>query len=265
MLDTAPMQRSFGQARVTLSGGRLVALHQAGSAKAMLRLRGTPEVVFLNTSGGMTDGDRLELSFGVTQGAATATTQTAERAYRASPGGIPARVRVSLSAGPGARLNWLPQETIMFDDARLDRLTSVDLAPDAAFLGLETIILGRAAMGETVRRLGLTDRRVIQRNGRLLLSDPLRLTDAALARAGHALLGGARAMAVLVLVQDGAADALVPIRAALDEPGVTAAASALDGRLVVRAVAADGWPLRRQMIRLIEILRPGALPRVWQI
>ncbi|WP_368661313.1 urease accessory protein UreD [Paracoccus sp. (in: a-proteobacteria)] len=257
------MQRSFGQARVALSGGRLAALHQAGSAKAMLRLHGQPEVVFLNTSGGLTDGDRLDLSLTLAQGTATATTQTAERAYRAS--GPPARVTVSLTAGPGARLSWLPQETILFNDARLHRQTTVDLAPDAAFLGLETIILGRAAMGETVRCLDLTDRRVIRRNGRPLLVDPLRLTDAALDRATGALLGGARAMAVLMLVQDGAADALAPVRAVLSEPGVSAAASAWDGRLVVRAVAADGWPLRRQMIRLIETLRPGGVPRVWQL
>lgn len=258
------MQRSFGSARVDLTHGGLTALHQLGSAKAMVRRRpDASEVVFLNTSGGLTDGDRLDLSLSVTGGTVTATTQTAERVYRAT--GTPARVSVALNAGPGARLNWLPQETILFDQSRLDRQTTVDLAPDARFLALETLVLGRAAMGETVRQLDLTDRRIIRRAGRPLLVDPLRLSDAVLARGGDALLGGARAMAVLILVQPGAGDALPQVRAALDEPGVTAAASGWDGRLIVRALAADGWPLRRQMIRLIEILRPGGLPRVWQL
>jgi urease accessory protein len=67
------------------------------------------------------------------------------------------------------------------------------------------------------------------------------------------------------MVADGAADALVPLRRALDEPGVTAAASAYDGRLVCRVLAAEGWPLRRQLARALSVLRRGAvLPRVWQ-
>ena len=76
--------------------------------------------------------------------------------------------------------------------------------------------------------------------------------------------GGARAVATLILAAPGAQDALASVRAELDEPGVTGAASALDGRLVLRCLAPDAWPLRRQMLRLIERLSPGATPRCWQ-
>ena len=114
-------------------------------------------------------------------------------------------------------------------------------------------------------RLWLSDRRVIRRDGRLQLLDPFRLDDAALTRAaGPALLAGARAVAVLILSAPAAEDALPRLRTALTEPGVTAAASALPGRVVLRAHAPDAWPLRRQMARLIQTLRPGGLPRVWQ-
>nr|WP_255522425.1 hypothetical protein [Paracoccus sp. NBH48] len=54
-------------------------------------------------------------------------------------------------------------------------------------------------------------------------------------------------------------------RAVLDEPGVTAAASAPPGRLVIRLLATDGWPLRRQINRLLRVLRPDPLPRIWQV
>ena len=260
------MQRSAGAARVSVDGGRLTGLSQSGSAKALLpRSYGpAPEIVFLNTSGGLTSGDRLD--YGVDLGPATratATTQTAERAYRAD--GIPAQARVALTVGAGGILDWLPQETILFNGAKLDRETVVDLAEGAHFLGLETIVLGRAAMGETVTRLSLRDRRIIRRNGRVQVFDPFRLDDASLARAaGPALLQGARAVAVLILSAPGAEDQLPALRTALTEPDVTAAASALPGRVILRAHAPDAWPLRRQIARLIQILRPGALPRVWQ-
>ncbi|WBU52408.1 urease accessory protein UreD [Paracoccus sp. SCSIO 75233] len=223
-----------------------------------------PEIVFLNTSGGLTSDDELEyrLSIGPDM-QITATTQTAERAYRAEAS--PAQAMVHITAAEGSSANWLPQETILFDGARLRRDTIIDLTGDAAFLGLETIVLGRAAMGENPSRLTLSDTRCIRRNGRLELYDPFRLDDAGPRRAGTpALLQNARAFAVLILSEPHAEDRLPELRAALAEPEVTATASALPGRLILRALSPDAWPLRRQMARLIEILRPGCLPRVWQ-
>lgn len=266
MLDGTPFQRSSGQAEIAFDGGRLCRLRQSGSAKVMLpRCHGPcPEIVFLNTSGGLTSGDRLDLSVALGQGMrAVVTTQTAERAYRAD--GPPAHARISLTLGDGADLDWLPQETILFNGAALHRETRVELTGKARFLGIETVVLGRAAMGEHVTRLAFADRRLILRDGRPVLLDPFRLDDAAMTRfGGAALLGGMRAMAVLVMAGDPAVDALPSLRAVLDEAGVTAAASAREGLLVVRCLAPDAWPLRRQMMRLIEALRPGGLPRVWQ-
>ncbi|MBA4490691.1 urease accessory protein UreD [Paracoccus sp. S1E-3] len=266
MLDAVHMQRSAGVARVSLDRGGLVGLSQSGSAKALLpRSHGpAPEIVFLNTSGGLTSGDRLEYHLDLGPATrATATTQTAERAYRADD--LPAAVQVALKVGAGGMLDWLPQEAILFDGAKLDRETVVELAEGASFLGLETIVLGRAAMGETVARLHLNDLRVIRRAGRVEVFDPFRLDDSSLARAGApALLQGARAVAVLILSAPDAEHQLPALRAALTEPEVTAAASALPGRVILRAHAPDAWPLRRQMARLIETLRPDALPRVWQ-
>jgi urease accessory protein len=80
-----------------------------------------------------------------------------------------------------------------------------------------------------------------------------------------ALLAGARALASLVMVGPNLGDVLGPLRAVLDEPGVQAAASVFEGRLVVRLLAADGWPLRRQILRVLALLRQAPPPRVWQM
>lgn len=267
MLDGPQIQRSFGTAQIAMTRGRLLALRQSGSAKVMLPRchQSAPEIVFLNTSGGLTAGDRLEYRLDLgPDSQATATTQTAERAYRAE--GPPARARVRLSLDRGARLDWLPQETILYDGAKLERETEIDLAPKAQILAIETIILGRAAHGETLRRVTLSDRRQIRRDGKLVLLDPMRLGDGAVQRAGNAaLLGGMRAIATLFFVAPDAPAALPSLRAELTEPDVKAAVSSRDGAIILRCLAPDGWPLRRQMIRLVQKLRPGALPRVWQI
>nr|WP_245999429.1 urease accessory protein UreD [Paracoccus methylarcula] len=225
-------QRSHGQARIVLGPRGVVDLAQSGSAKAMLprMAAGLPEIVFLNTSGGLASDDRLE--YGVElrpRTRALATTQTAERAYRADGG--PARAHVSLTIGRDGWLDWLPQETILFDGAALDRVTEVDLAPGAGCLLLEMIVLGRLAMGEHLSHLHLRDRRVVRREGRILHHDALALDDAGLRRLdGPAMLGGAKAVATLAMIAPHAPDLLTRARDMLDEPGVTSAASAPPGR-----------------------------------
>jgi urease accessory protein len=271
MFDAVPPptihQRADGAAHVVLSAAsgstRLVRLAQAGSAKAMLpRIHaGAPEVVFLNTSGGLTGGDRLAFALDLADHAeGVATTQTAERAYRAGTGR--AEVRVTLTAGEGARLHWLPQETILYDRAVLDRITRLDLAKGAEAVIAEMIVLGRAAMGETVARLSLTDRREVWSGAHPVWIDRVAMTDAALA-ARPALLNGARAFATIALIGQGAEDALTPVRTALGDDGH---ASAWDGKCIVRLAAADALALKRAVARVLGAMRRGApLPRVWQI
>jgi urease accessory protein len=257
-------QRAMGHAEVRLGPAGLLDLRQQGSAKAILPHVGAlPEVVFLNTSGGLTAGDFLRYGLAAEPGVrAVATTQTAERAYLAQGG--QARVAVNLQVGAGGWLDWLPQETILFDRAALDRQTEIALQGSASCLMLEAVVMGRAAMGERLARVALRDRRAVLRDGRPVHLEPLVLDDAALT-AGPAVLGAARAVASVVLVRQGAEDALGPVRGVLDEDGVAAAASGLDGRLVVRLMAGDGWPLRRQIQRVLAVLRRDPLPRVWQM
>jgi len=263
-----PLQRSRGRALVSLTrqGGatRLRDLHQSGCAKAMLPRCHTPdpEVVFLNTAGGVTGGDRLSYGLVLGDGArAVAATQTAERAYRSAGGA--GHIAVNLSLGKGARLDWLPQETILFQHSDTRRHTRVDMAGDATLLWSEMLVLGRAAMGEEITRFALHDRREVWRDGRLDLLEPLELSPALLgARAG---LDGARALATLVLMAPGAEDARATL-ADITEEGVSIALSAWDGKLVLRALARDARPLKTALARVLSTLRAGApLPRVWQV
>lgn len=236
-------------------------LRQQGSAKAII-LPG-PEVVFLNSAGGLTGGDRLRYGLDLSDGLrAVATTQTAERIYRASEG--VARIDLRFNVGAGGHLDWLPQETILFDASAAERRSTISLGTGASCLWLEAVVLGRAAMGESVTRTHFRDTRQILREGRPVFLEPLLLDDARLT-AGAAVLNGARAIASLVMVGPGAEGALAPARAVLDEPGVQGGASAFYGKLVVRLLAGDGWPLRRQIARLLAVIRSAPLPRVWQM
>lgn len=264
-------QRSKGCAKVVLrnrSGKAAIAeLHQSGAAKAFLPRGGVAaeDVVFLNTSGGLTSGDHLHFDLTVPAGLRmTATTQTAERAY-AAPGGS-ARMQVDLRVGADARLDWLPQETILFESAHLHRQTCLQLEAGASCLFAETIILGRLARGEAPQQARLTDRRMILRQGRPVWADALQFgADALAIRDQPASLGMARCFAVIVLIAQGAEDAASALRPLLGAAACETALSAWNGRLVVRLKARDSWPLKCQMARCLTQLRGTPLPRVWQM
>ncbi len=265
-----PLQRARGRAEVAVSlrGGRirLDRLFQQGCAKAILpRTHGpVPEAVLINTAGGVTGGDRIDWALAAGPGAAlTATTQAAERVYR-SLGGA-ARIETRLALGPGAALDWLPQETILFEAGRLERRLEVEMAGDARLTALETLVLGRAAMGETVTSGAISDQWRIRRDGRLVHAEALHAAgDLARATAGPATLRGARALATLVHVAPGAETRLDAARALLaDLDGVTAAASAKPGILILRFLAPSAQPLRAALIRFLMAFRAAPLPRVW--
>jgi urease accessory protein len=266
--DAVP--RAMGEARLTVRRAegrtRIATLRLGGSLKLLFpHGAGDPlEAVVLNTAGGLTGGDRMRLSVEAGAGARLVlTSQAAERAYRAA-GGQVARVDGRITVGQGARVDWLPQETILYDGAALERRMRVDLADDARFMAVETLVFGRAAMGERVEQLALSDRWEIWRDGRPVLADAVRIDgDAAALMARPGAGGGAGAVAWMCLVAAGAEACLEPLRAAL---GATGAASLVrPGVVVARAVAEDSFLLRRALVPAIEGMTGAQVPRVWRL
>jgi urease accessory protein len=267
--ETLPrLQRARGEGSVEtqmLDGRtRLHALYQEGAAK--IRLPHTHDAslqaVLINTAGGLCGGDDIRWSASAAPGARLIlTTQACERVYRST--GEPARLATLLRAGPGARLDWLPQETILYEGGRLDRQLEVDLAPDATFCAVEAVILGREAMGEAARNARLRDRWRIRRAGRLIHAEATRLTADPLERDGLSLLDGAGALASILYI---GADAERKVDAARSLLSGRSGISLVGERLVVRALAESGLALRRIIAPIIgELSSAGALPRLWHL
>ena len=223
-----------------------------------------PLAVLLTTSGGLTGGDALRLAVGVEPGAAACvTTQAAEKIYRSL--GPDVRIDVDLSVGAGASLEYLPQETILFDGARLARRNAADIAPGGRLLAAEMLVFGRAARGEVLRHGRVFERWCVRRAGKLVWADALSLDGDIAARLGDPFaFAGARALATLFYVGE-AAEKLLPRARELAD----GAATLVRGVLIARLFGPLVHELRERLVRLIAGLRraiglPGALPRLWQ-
>jgi urease accessory protein len=220
------------------------------------------EAVIVNTAGGIAGGDRLDLTFSAGAGARLiVTSAAAEKVYRSL--GPNALIGIKLDVGPAASLAWIPQETILFDRAMLERRIDVDLAENAGLIMAEAIIFGRSGMGEGVELGRLVDRWRVRRAGRLVFAESLRLEGPIAEKlAARAVAGGGVAIAT-VLVVPGDEATVAALRALgggfQGEVGI----SAWNGFAVARFCAENGARLRQDLVIVLAALRAGALPRLW--
>jgi urease accessory protein len=226
------------------------------------------EAVLINTGGGMAGGDRAKIAIEVGPGAqALFTTQSAEKIYR-SDGGT-AEVEARVAVGAGARLEWLPQETILFEGARFARRLEVDLAADASLFLVEAITFGRIAMGEDRIDADLRDSWRVRREGRLVFAEELRLDRAGATLDRPAVGRGARAIASILIMAPDAQAQLDKIRAALDsacqdgDERLEAGATAFDELALARLASPSPARLRAGVAQTMMALRGRAAPRVW--
>lgn len=256
---------------------RLRHLYQRAPLRVLLPREdvcGLPVAVLLTTSGGLVGGDRLETKVAIAAGArALVTQQAAEKVYRST--GATADVRIDLSVEDGGWLEWLPQETIVFEGARLRRRTRLTLAAGARLMAGEMLVFGRRAHGEALSCGFIHDGWEVRRDGRLIWADALRM-DGGLAEilAAPACLAGAAALATIVFAGEDAPLLLTPARdliARLESPGVSAVATLVGGVMITRWLAGDALRLRTAFAGFWAAWRhriggfEEALPRVWWV
>lgn len=228
-----------------------------------------PQAIMVTTSGGLAGGDRISVQVDVEARArATLSSQAAEKVYGAGEYG-PVRVETRLRLARGARLAWLPQETILFDDARLHRDCMIEVGDEARLLAVESLVLGREARGEILQTGELRETWRVVRAGRLVWMDALRVDDWPARRATRFGLADVRAMATILVVAPRAAQYLDEVRALLVDAPRSGATMPVPGVLVVRLLEAGTMGLRRRLCALLARLRgrvlegPERLPRIW--
>lgn len=238
-------------------------LHESGS----LRVRfPSPEDqglsgVFVNTAGGVAGGDRFDIEIAATDAARlTLTTAAAEKVYRAP--GPAAQLNIALKVGAGAHLSWLPQETILFDQARVERRFDIALDEAASLLLCEIVVFGRTAMGERMERGEFVDRWRLSRGGKLVFAETVRLDGNIGAKLARSVVakGGAAIGTALIVPGD---EALVErLREASESFSGEVGISAWNGFAMARFCAQDAARLRADMMAVLA--RTGAvLPRLW--
>jgi urease accessory protein len=207
----------------------------------------------------MTGGDEFAIRLALGAGANfLAGTAAAEKIYRST--GPDVTVAIGIDAAPGSRCLWLPQETILFDRARLARRIDVNLAADATLLLAEAVVFGRSAMGEKVHEGRLSDRWRVRRNGRLIFAETVRLEGAISEQLAQPAVAAAGIAIATVLMTPADETSIAPLRDSRfhGEVGL----SAWNGIALARLCAPDGASLRQDLITILSALS-AQVPRLW--
>ena len=264
--ECVKLQRATGHLSFHVSQKRVLRMYQSGSAKLMLPNTHSDmmEAVIVNTSGGMTDGDILNIDVEAEDCALVMTTQTAERVYR-SCGTKPAKVNINLSISDTADLHWLPQETMVYNGSKFNRTLTINLSSCSNCLVAETIVLGREAMGENICDCKLIDNWRVFRDGNLFHAESLRLLDQVgkiiTAPAGG---NGARLLSTILYIGNNLEQVADRVADLIKQISSNCALSCWDDRLVIRIVSAHSISARKDIERLLLAIRQQPLPRVWQ-
>jgi urease accessory protein len=232
---------------------------------------GVCQTILLHPPGGMVGGDCLGIEAGLSSGSHTLITTPGAAKWYCSDGCM-ASQRVQLKVADGALLEWLPQETILFDGAHAELETRIDLDGDASFLGWEISCLGRTASGERFSKGLWRQSTEIRRQGVLLWgeygllegNDPL--LESPVGLAGHTVTATFLAADSKVTEQLRDVCRLVPVPGGgTDRCGITV----FPELLVARYLGGSSERARRYFTTLWRILRPGlsgrevCLPRIW--
>jgi urease accessory protein len=270
------LERANGVGRIVLTGSergtRIADVYQKFPIGLVFPRIGddlVKEAVIINSSGGIAGGDRLEIEVVALNHASVAvTTQAAEKIYRALD--RPARVATKLKACGTAKLAWLPQETIVFNQARIRRQTEIDLCSGAELIALEWLVLGRAARGEEVVSGHISDSWRIKRDGHLIWADGFRVSDEVFAQLHRkALLSDWKAVGTLIYFGPSLETRLGILREIAASLDCRCAATVVGAIIIVRVAAAASSDLRRGLRSLLEQfnreLGPGpfGVPKMW--
>ncbi|HTB13238.1 MAG TPA: urease accessory protein UreD [Bryobacteraceae bacterium] len=275
-LSDNDLQRGDGSGRIVLGSSeqrtRIIDVFQKSPVRVMFpRVPGgaVEEAVLINTGGGIAGGDRLECSVTALEQASIAvTSQAAEKVYGALD--EPARITTKLKVSEAAKLAWLPQETILFNTARIRRNTEMEVCSGAEVLAVEWIVLGRSAYGEQMVNGQITDSWRVKKDGRLIWADSFRCVDETYPHLyKKALLSRCKAIGTLVYFGHDLDNRLESIRRIAPALECCCGATQVSGVMIVRFAAEAAFALRLALKRVLQHFRqdlgpgPFGVPKMW--
>jgi len=226
-------------------------------------------IVLVHPPGGVVGGDRLEVFNHVgTDANVQVTTPGAAKWYRSN--GRISYQHVTLDVKTGGAMEWLPQETIFFDDAQVELVHNVNLGKKSTYIGCEIFCFGRTAYGESFNSGRIRQKFSIRRDNKLIWYEQLNLLGGDKAMRSSHVLANKTVCATLLAVNDSihSSDLINALRsqvAGVDNDAGMLGVSQVKSVIVARYLGNSSEVARAVMLKLWDVLRPALLGRVAEV
>lgn len=231
---------------------------------------GTCHLYILHPPGGIVGGDSLNLELTCNENTSTLiTTPGASKFYQSN--GFTAWQSQDLVVKENACLEWLPQETILFDGARVDSTTKIELEQQALFIGWEIVSFGRPVCKEEFMTGLFKQSYEIWRGGEPLLIDKITIQDRAEVFSSLWGLQAQPVMGLMTIVNDdpnALLEATNIIQGMIENVG-RLSVTVMGSVLVCRCLDTNSMTIRNtfieiwKAIRLVSIHKQPCEPRIW--
>ncbi|SER06115.1 urease accessory protein [Nitrosomonas sp. Nm51] len=226
-------------------------------------------VVLVHPPGGVVGGDRLEIASHVGADASVQITTPGAAKWYKSNGRISFQ-NVAIDVKTGATMEWLPQETIFFDDAQVELAQSINLEKDSIYIGCEIFCLGRTAFGESFNSGRIRQKVTIQRENQLIWYEQLNLHGGSKAMRSPLIMADKTVCATLLAASNSlhAGDLINALRsqaADIDNGDGMLGVSQVKSVIVARYLGNSSEVARAVMLKLWDVLRPALLGRAAQV
>jgi urease accessory protein len=231
------------------------------------------QAALVNISGGLVGGDQIFVDIQLGENTkALIVGQSAEKVYRSL--GLDAKVGIKVKVGAGSWIEFLPQETILFEGSRLRRHTHIDIEGDGCAMAGEIMVFGRRAYGEYFENGLINDSWEVVRDGRLVWADILHMDkNIASIIKDPACFDGAGAMATVIYAGPDAEDNLSVVQnlLAVTNNDVLSSVTCVNGVMIIRWLGKNALDLRTDFGAFWRAFRnkiadlPSKLPRLWDM
>ena len=260
------LQRSNGKIDIHLSNNNFKKFFQSGCCKILNpnSYNKNNELVLINTTGGITCNDKIEINALIEKSELSICTQAAEKIYAGI--GDPAKVEININLN-NSSLYWLPKELILFNNSKLDRKININLLNNSNLIFCETSIFGRKAMSEQINNLSFFDKWKISINSSLKHFEAINIKGSIKDNYNNNYSFANKSSLSTILIFGEIISQLEPeLRNIIKNiENHYCEMTKFDDKIIIRSLADDNYDLKKTLNYIMKNIIYDKLPKSWDL
>ena len=260
------LQRSNGKIDIELLDNDFSKFFQSGCCKILnpKNYNEFKELVLINTAGGITCNDNIDINANINNSKLSICTQAAEKIYAGI--GDPARVEININLN-NSTMYWLPKELILFDNSKLRRNININLSDNSNLIFCETTIFGRKAMSEKIKNISFSDQWKIYSNSSIKHFEAINIKGSTIDNFNNNYTFSNQSSLSTILIFGDIVHQLESVlrKVIKNLRNHYCEMTKFDDKIIIRCLADDNYDLKKTLNIIMKNVINDKLPKSWDL